>query len=43
MPMTRKGYQFLYQPGTVDWPFQYFTKQRKLNLRTLAKSHQNLE
>ena len=26
-----------------DWPFQYFIKQRKLNLWTPEKSHQNLQ
>ena len=25
--MGRKEYQFFYQSGTVDWPFQYFMKQ----------------
>ena len=27
-----RNYSLLYQAGTVDWPFQYFMKQRKLNL-----------
>ena len=25
--MGSKEYQFFYQSGTVDWPFQYFMKQ----------------
>ena len=27
-----RNYSLSYQAGTVDWPFQYFMKQRKLNL-----------
>ena len=27
-----RDYSLSYQAGTVDWPFQYFMKQRKLNL-----------
>ena len=41
--MLNEEYQFLYQPGKVDSSFQYFMKQRKLNLQTPAKSHQNLQ